>query len=54
MVVPVPQPTVPQPTVPLTVSGAGLHICEEDKMAMFVINTGNQQGQPDVRIEGKP
>lgn len=38
--------------VPVTVEGSGLHICEEDKMAAFVINSAGQQGQPEVRIEG--
>lgn len=36
----------------ITVSGVGLHICEEDKIAGFVIDGGGQTGQPDVRIEG--
>ena len=46
-------PVVVPVLVPVTVEGSGLHICEEDKMAAFIINTAGQQGQPDVRIEGK-
>ena len=46
-------PVIVPVVVPVTVEGSGLHICEEDKMAAFIINTAGQQGQPEVRIEGK-
>lgn len=50
-VIPVAAPAPELP--PITVSGMGLHICEEDKMASFVIDGGGRQGRPDVRIEGE-